>query len=62
MFVTRKLVEWIRYDNATMKISRLLSIEFLLNFINSGLVVLVVNANMTGIEREYNRHGDIFDG
>ena len=48
--VTKMLIKWIKYDNASQAISKMVSIEYLLNFFNTGLIIVIVNSNLRSTE------------
>ena len=51
---TKFFAEWIRYDNVSRMISQILTIEFVLNFFNQGIIITIANANLRSTE--YDSH------
>jgi len=41
-------VKWIKYETRSEEISKIQSAVFILNFINGGLTLLLINSNFTG--------------
>ena len=46
--ISEKGVKWIKYETRSEEISKIQSAVFILNFINGGLTLLLINANFTG--------------
>ena len=42
-----KLVDWIGYDTETMRLSKTTSVTFWVQFFNSGILLLLINANLS---------------
>lgn len=57
-FVAIILVHWLGLENKTVEISVIQSVVFLLMFFNSGLAILLINANFPG----FNESGFLFNG
>ena len=55
---TKGLVHWIKYDNASVTVAKIVTIEYLLVYFNTGIIILVSNANLNAIEFE----NDYLDG
>ena len=41
------LVNWIGYDTETMRLSKTTSVTFWVQFFNSGILLLLINANLS---------------
>ena len=41
------LVDWIGYDTETMRLSKTTSVTFWVQFFNSGILLLLINANLS---------------
>lgn len=52
------LVQWLSFENKTVEISIIQSVVFLLMFFNSGLAILLINANI----HNFNENGVLFNG
>lgn len=46
--ISEKGVKWIQYETRSQEIQKIQSAVFILNFINGGLTLLLINANFTG--------------
>lgn len=46
--ISEKGVKWIQYETRSEEIQKIQSAVFILNFINGGLTLLLINANFTG--------------
>ena len=60
--MNKVLVWWIQYDNLSQKVSSILKIEFLLCFFNSGVILLISNANFYQATDDHYSFMEYFDG
>ena len=48
MAITTWCVKWIKYETKSLELSKIQTIVFFMTFFNSGLAILLINANFTG--------------